>query len=154
MGLKTICYRRKLHEQANLCPWLSSIKILDSFRSRGYALCMFIFPTVPCRPFTTNNNTLTAHLSCKALLCWWSHLVFSPVLRGREGRRGKVTHLISHLRILRPRAAPQAVWRVQLMKQNANVWFSKWNVGHWLLTQCVFHWYFIILSEWYWFLWN
>ena len=83
--------------------------------------------------------TLIAHLACKALLCWWSHLVFSPVLRGRVGGMGKVTHLISHLRMLRPRAAPQAVWPVQLMKQNANVWFSKWNMGHWLLTQCAFH---------------
>ena len=49
--------------------------------------------------------TLIAHLACKALLCWWFHLVFSPVLRGREGGMGKVTHLISHLRMLRPRAS-------------------------------------------------
>lgn len=35
-------------------PVVCLYQVVASFRSKGYALCVFILPTVPCRVFTNN----------------------------------------------------------------------------------------------------
>ena len=55
---------------------------------QSYALCMFIFPTVPCRPFTTNNYIdCSSSLQSTFVLMISFGLFTSPEREG--GRNGK-----------------------------------------------------------------